>query len=344
MSSSKPLSQLLRRYATAAASPSKRSMPLTLPPSALKKKSAVAQANGRSRDPERPFPSRKAHIYAQYTRLITSPKPIVVNATSSPSPTTSEVAIPQPTTRPRKAHPPTIVLISHENFTAAHFIKVRSELATATAKLQLSRDRIAAAKLKEEGATATPEARLEASFQVLRPGLFLPVVRKASGNREAKKLKRILKGPIAALVFPGTLDPPLLTALLRVVDRIAPPQPKTEAKTPERRGPSEDEFEKKAKPIPVPKMEVVGAYVDGKVVYKAGVRQLAKLPGLKELQAQIVGVLSAPSSKIAGVLGQAAGGSLARTLEGFKKGLEMGAEVNADTPVEAVSKEDSSSS
>ncbi|KAG8848234.1 hypothetical protein FRB96_001272 [Tulasnella sp. 330] len=322
------MTQLLRRYATAAVTPSKRLTTPALPSSLLpvaksQKKNAVIQANGRSRDPARPFPPRKAHIYAQYTRLITSPKPIS-HIAPTPTQLSSEATTTASnlTTRPKKIHPPTIVLISHENFTAANFIKVRSELTTATAKLQHSRDRIAAAK-EASGAEQRPEARLEATFQVLRPGLFLPVVRKASGNREAKKLKRILKGPIAALVLPGTLDPQLLASLVRIIDRIAPPKPKVEAKAaPERRGPSEDEFEKKAKPTPVPKMEVVGAYVDGKVIYKVGVKELAKLPGLKELQSQIVGLLSSPASNVAGVLGQAAGGSLARTLEGFKKGLE----------------------
>lgn len=147
------------------------------------------------------------------------------------------------------------------------------------------------------------------------------MVRKASGNREADKLKKVLKGPVASVVLPpSSLEhPPLLSALLRVLDRAAPPPP---ASTAPAKKADVDEFEKKAKPTPIPKLKVIGAFVDGKIVYEEGVRELAKLPALKELHAQIIGLLSAPASRLAGALSHAAGGQLARTLEGFKKGLE----------------------
>jgi ribosomal protein L10 len=71
-----------------------------------------------------------------------------------------------------------------------------------------------------------------------------------------------------------------------------------------------------------PELKVAGALIDGTVFLPEQVRDMSKLPTLDTLRAQIVGLLSAPSSQLAGILSQASGGQLARTLEGFKKGLE----------------------
>jgi len=49
---------------------------------------------------------------------------------------------------------------------------------------------------------------------------------------------------------------------------------------------------------------------------------VSKLPTLDTLRAQVVGLLSAPASQLAMILGEASGGKLARTLEGLKIGLE----------------------
>ena len=62
--------------------------------------------------------------------------------------------------------------------------------------------------------------------------------------------------------------------------------------------------------------------MEGRVFVKSGLEQVAKLPTLDTVRAQIVGLLSAPAAQLSGVLSMASGGQLARTLEGLKKGLE----------------------
>ncbi|KAG8948659.1 hypothetical protein FRC04_009424 [Tulasnella sp. 424] len=321
---SRCLGSSARSYATAVPLSTKRAP--KVPPSVLSTSKSVPQESERRkrvrRDPNHPYPARKAHLYTQYTRLVTNPVPITASdASKQPGPNDTET-LTQAT--PASTSPPAIVLISHENFSVAAFTKLRGEIATALAKTQAARDKLAIAK-----GDPVPEDRLSARFQIIRPGLFIPVVRKASGKKEGNKLSKMLKGPFAALVLGGTLDPPLLSAVLRVVDKAAPPLPASaQAKA---KSKSADDFEPKEKEPAVPKMLVAGAYIDGKVLTNARLREVAKLPRLDELRAQIVGLVGAPGSKIAGVLSSAAGARLALTLEGWKRGLEEGAEATEAT-------------
>lgn len=69
-------------------------------------------------------------------------------------------------------------------------------------------------------------------------------------------------------------------------------------------------------------MSLLGAVVEGKLSQVDGVQQVSSLASLDSLRAQIIGSLSSPGMQPAGVLSQASGGRLARTLEGLKRGLE----------------------
>lgn len=64
------------------------------------------------------------------------------------------------------------------------------------------------------------------------------------------------------------------------------------------------------------KLTIVGGALGEKVLDVAGVQQLAQLPSLDELRAQLIGVINAPATKVAGVL-QAPGGQLARVLGAY---------------------------
>ena len=64
-----------------------------------------------------------------------------------------------------------------------------------------------------------------------------------------------------------------------------------------------------------------GAVVEGKLVDAKGVAALAKLPGLNELRAQILGMLAQPATKIARIVGTP-GQQLARVLGARKEQLE----------------------
>ena len=69
------------------------------------------------------------------------------------------------------------------------------------------------------------------------------------------------------------------------------------------------------------KLVVIGGALDAKVLDKAAVTTLAKLPSLDELRAKLVGLIVAPATRIAGVL-QAPGGQLARLLAAKAKAEE----------------------
>lgn len=83
---------------------------------------------------------------------------------------------------------------------------------------------------------------------------------------------------------------------------------------------------RKAKAPTVQSLAVLGGIIEGQLFMLEGLREVTKLPTLQTLHAQIVGLLSSPGSQLAAVLNQAAGGRLARTLEGLKQSLEKEAE------------------
>jgi len=62
------------------------------------------------------------------------------------------------------------------------------------------------------------------------------------------------------------------------------------------------------------KVTIIGGALDGKILDKAGVEALAKLPSLDELRGTLVGLLQAPAGKLARVTAAPAG-SLARVIQ-----------------------------
>ncbi len=62
------------------------------------------------------------------------------------------------------------------------------------------------------------------------------------------------------------------------------------------------------------KIKVKSAVIEGKKTDKAGVQALAKLPGLKELRAQILGVINQPATKLARTLKEPSA-ALARVIQ-----------------------------
>jgi large subunit ribosomal protein L10 len=57
----------------------------------------------------------------------------------------------------------------------------------------------------------------------------------------------------------------------------------------------------------ITKLSIVGGVVDGAAVDGEGVKAIASLPPLETLRAQLIGVISAPATGIAGVLNSAVG-------------------------------------
>ena len=69
--------------------------------------------------------------------------------------------------------------------------------------------------------------------------------------------------------------------------------------------------------------------IEGRLFVRDELKEVAKLPTLDTLRAQLLGLIGAPAARLAGVIGEAGGGQLAMTLEGFRKGLEM--DMGSDT-------------
>jgi large subunit ribosomal protein L10 len=66
------------------------------------------------------------------------------------------------------------------------------------------------------------------------------------------------------------------------------------------------------------KLQIIGAGLGKQVLNVEGVKALATLPSLDQLRAQLLGLLTTPATRIAGVL-QAPGGQIARVLSAYAK-------------------------
>jgi len=71
------------------------------------------------------------------------------------------------------------------------------------------------------------------------------------------------------------------------------------------------------------KLAIIGGSMDGKILDKAGVEALAKMPSLDELRGRLVGLIQAPAAKIARVT-QAPAGKVARVVKARSDQLQQG--------------------
>ncbi|GAA5877856.1 hypothetical protein JCM3774_000196 [Rhodotorula dairenensis] len=164
----------------------------------------------------------------------------------------------------------------------------------------------------------------------LRPGLIPAIVRtleeeqQRAGGGDAAARKAAVdtsllsnashssSGPLAALTAP-TLHPPTLLHvlnLLQIFSRTPPADAPPAAAT----GPDA---------TPLERLKLVSSLLNRSTAADPDrTFRVANLPPLEVLHAQIVGLLSAPGARITGVV-SARASELARTLQGFKVGLEQ---------------------
>jgi ribosomal protein L10 len=237
----------------------------------------------------RVFPDKKASQYTWYTSLL---------QTSVDSP---------------------ILFLQHHDFTANRLKTLRADINTA------------AQRAVSGEADASPSLP---TLTVVRTSILGVALRDLPGVKRSsvKKMVNDTKGSFALLTLPN-FHPPQLQAVLRAMEKSVPPKP---PKTPEQ---IKQELEaknadpatpgrrtKRVRKTKIPDLKVVGALIEGRVFLPEGVKDVSTLPTLDTLRSQVIGLLGSPASQLAAVLGQASGGSLARTLEGFKRGLEESAE------------------
>jgi ribosomal protein L10 len=247
------------------------------------------------------YSERKQFLYHQYLRLL---------ETSKDSP---------------------LIFLQHNKFSISRLTKLRKDIAAATA-----RKGGFAPSLLNPGPTPLtpsndPSITTPPSLTVIRTSIFGAALRDfATIDAEtAKDISKTVENGLAVLSLPS-LDPPTLNAILNALQRSAPPlKPGEKAQAPSSKKPSADDPDfvpgrrvKRVKPTLAPELTVMGALIEGRVFKAAAVRDVASLPTLDTLRAQLVGLISSPANQIGGILGQASGGQLARTLEGFKRSLE----------------------
>ncbi|KAI5998050.1 hypothetical protein EDD15DRAFT_2162003, partial [Pisolithus albus] len=191
-----------------------------------------------------------------------------------------------------------MILLQHKEFNAR--------------KLQLLRREIEVASSKFAPSPTLQTATVPPKLTIMRTSIFGVVLRDHAllDAQATEKVARLVQGGLAVLTLPS-LNPPQLNAIIRAIDRadddadFIPGRPRP-----------------RIKPDLTPELKVMGALIEGRVFTAPAVRDVAQLPTLDTLRAQIVGLLSSPAMQLAAVLSEASGGKLARTLEGLKKGLE----------------------
>ncbi|KAF8240793.1 hypothetical protein L208DRAFT_1230673 [Tricholoma matsutake] len=219
-----------------------------------------------------------------------------------------------------------LLFLNHKEFSAQRLVKLRQDILVSTRS-----------KPSLASPTPVPVPQSEPSLTVIRTSIFGAALRDFP-NINLEQVDQMLNGTagnFAVLSLPK-FDPPQLSAILRAMDRGVPMRsPKTpdeikkelEEKTADPETPGRRV--KRMRKILHPELKLVGALIEGHVFLPERVRDVSNFPTLDTLRAQIVGLLSAPATQLAGVLSQASGGRLARTLEGLRKGLEEDASGSA---------------
>ena len=145
---------------------------------------------------------------------------------------------------------------------------------------------------------------LRARFMLVRSGI-LGAVHKIRPQQSS--LRDWCEGQRAFVVCPIS-SPPYIQKVLKVVAKTV-----KDAQKPESRG---------IKPKQ-PVLNLLVGLADGERVMPAKeVQAMVKLPELDTLRAQVVGMLEGQGRTLVGVLGQAGGGGLVRTLQGLEQGMK----------------------
>lgn len=248
----------------------------------------------------RRYSERKTHLYSQYSRML-------AQSTNAP-----------------------VVFLQHKEFTARKMQDLRREIELASARFAPSLASPSPSPVPAEPPTLT----------VMRTSIFGVALRDFApiDADKTKQIAKLVDGGLAVLTLPS-LSPPQLNAIIRAIDRVVPPRKgqakDAAAKLSKGKGREEDSDwipgrpAARVRPVLSPELKVMGALIEGRVFSATGVKDVAKLPPLDTLRAQIIGLVSTPAMQLAAVLSEASGGKLARTLEGFKKGLEDGQGVEA---------------
>lgn len=169
--------------------------------------------------------------------------------------------------------------------------------------------RAAIAKIPVPKPASLPqETELEkATMTVTRTGILAPVFRAA--RPVAAKFTDQLDGPTAIITCPS-LSPKYVKSMLTAIERVV-------------KAATRDEDPKKKGGVKQPAFSLLAGIIEGNTLLDPKqVQEAAKLPELDTLRAQLIGLLETPQRQLVGVVSQAGGGSLVRTLQGLEETLK----------------------
>ncbi|KIY50493.1 hypothetical protein FISHEDRAFT_38806 [Fistulina hepatica ATCC 64428] len=226
------------------------------------------------------------------------------------------------------SHVAPVLIFNHIDFTVEQLVRLRREINDASKRAMKP--------------LLTPDSPPHASptFTVVRSSILGATLRDYPKMRlrTIKEITEDVSGPMALLAFP-TFEPTELAAVLRALDRAFPllaPKTAEELKKEEQERNKDPVSPGKAvqrvRAVKTPQLKLVGAIIDRQIAIPDRVKEASTLPSLETLRKQIVGLLSAPSYNLAMVLSEAAGGQLARTLDGFRMSLEKGESPTRGSP------------
>lgn len=192
-----------------------------------------------------------------------------------------------------------VVLFHAENLN----VKLLSEIRRQVSQIKIPDADRARLETLNRGAPWTWPA---SAFTMARTGLLRPVCRHDTAE-SIQALEPYLHGQMAMLTCP-VLSPEYVGKVLRAIERPVSAaandvDPKSEKKAPLLR-------------------PLVAVAERARMIDAKSLPAFTKLPNLATLRAQLVGLLSAPGTQLAGILSQASGGELAATLDARRRDLE----------------------
>lgn len=186
-----------------------------------------------------------------------------------------------------------VLLFKHENLSVSDSGAIRS----AIAKIPVPKPASVPQEMQLEKATMT----------VTRTGVLAPVLRSARPVTSA--FADALEGPTAMISCPS-LSPKYVKAMLATIERVL-------------KAAQKDDDPRVKGGVKQPGFSLLAGIIEGSTLLDPKqVEEAAKLPELDQLRSQLIGLLETPQRQLLGVVQQAGGGSLVRTLQGLEDSLK----------------------
>jgi large subunit ribosomal protein L10 len=202
-----------------------------------------------------------------------------------------------------------VLLFSHNNLATKDLNKIRAAIKAVPLPVVAFDPSSSAAVADPSSPSSTPTAPAptpKPQFTLMRTGVFSAVCK---SHLPQSSFHPWLVGQTATLSFPS-LSPLYIQRTLAAVRKAVKECVKS------RDGDGD------ANSTSAPKLNLIVALVDGRLVGAQELESIAKLPELDTLRGHVVGMLEQQGQSLLRVLSQAGGGGLVNTLKGLEKDLQ----------------------